>query len=122
MLKAHRAIESITMDREVMHLRDSWVPKYAEFVYNGFWFSPERQMLQVAIDEAQRDVTGTARLKLYKGNCVVLGRKSEKSLYSPSHATFEADKVYRQGDADGFIKLQALRLRIHSSLRKQGLT
>jgi len=119
---AHRAVESITMDREVMHLRDCWIPKYAELVYNGFWFSPERRMLQAAIDEAQKDVTGTARLKLYKGNCTVLGRRSEKSLYSPSHATFEADQVYEQSDASGFIKLQALRLRIRSLLRGHGLT
>ncbi len=108
---AHRAVESITMDREVMHLRDSLIPKYSELIYYGFWFSPEREMLQKMIDESQKDVTGTARLKLYKGNCDVVGRKSPVSLYSPELATFEADKGYEQKDAEGFIKLNALRLR-----------
>jgi len=108
---AHRAVESITMDREVMHLRDSLVPRYAELVYYGYWFSPERSMLQVAIDESQQNVTGTARLKLYKGNCDTVGRKSPVSLYSPELATFEADRVYDQKDAEGFIRLNALRLR-----------
>lgn len=109
---AHRAIESITLDREVMHLRDSLIPKYAELVYYGYWFSPERKMMQTMIDEAQENVTGTVRLKLYKGNCQVAGRKSTKSLYQPELATFEAEKVYNQRDAEGFIKLNALRLRI----------
>ncbi|MEW6410556.1 MAG: argininosuccinate synthase [Nitrospirota bacterium] len=108
---AHRAVESITMDREVMHLRDLLIPKYSELIYYGFWFSPEREMLQKMIDESQKDVTGTARLKLYKGNCDVVGRKSPVSLYSPELATFEADKGYEQKDAEGFIKLNALRLR-----------
>jgi argininosuccinate synthase len=109
---AHRAVESITMDREAMHLRDSLVPRYAELVYYGYWFSPERTMLQAAIDEAQKNVTGSARLKLYKGNCDTVGRKSPVSLYNPELATFEADTVYDQKDAEGFIRLNALRLRI----------
>jgi argininosuccinate synthase len=108
---AHRAVESITMDREVMHLRDSLVPRYAELVYYGYWFSPERAMLQAAIDESQKNVTGTARLKLYKGNCDTVGRKSNVSLYNPDLATFEAETVYNQKDAEGFIRLNALRLR-----------
>lgn len=109
---AHRAVESITMDREVMHLRDSLVARYAELVYYGYWFAPERQMLQAAIDESQKNVTGTARIKLYKGNCDTVGRKSPVSLYNPELATFEADRVYNQKDAEGFIRLNALRLRI----------
>lgn len=113
---AHRAIESITLDREVLHLRDSWIPKYSELVYYGYWFSPEREMLQVAIDNIQRDVSGTARLKLYKGNCMVVGRKSPKSLYHPELATFEAEKIYRQKDAEGFIRLNALRLKVKKLL------
>jgi len=117
---AHRAVESITMDREVMHLRDSLVPRYAEMVYYGYWFSPEREILQKMIDEAQRTVNGTARLKLFKGNCTVVGRKSVDSLYSCDFATFEADQVYDQKDAAGFIRLNALRLRIRA-LVKEGL-
>jgi argininosuccinate synthase len=113
---AHRAVESITMDREVLHLRDSWIPKYAELVYYGFWFSPEREMLQTAIDEAQQNVTGTARLKLYKGNVTVVGRKSPVSLYNPDLATFEAGRGYDQADATGFIRLNALRLRVRARL------
>ncbi len=108
---AHRAVESLTLDREVLHLRDSLVPRYAELVYYGFWFAPERTMLQAAIDEAQKRVTGTARLKLYKGNCDTVGRRSPVSLYDPALATFEADAVYDQKDAEGFIRLNALRLR-----------
>jgi argininosuccinate synthase len=111
---AHRALESITLDREVMHIRDSLVPKYAQLVYNGFWFSPERTMLQAAIDESQRDVTGTVRLKLYKGNCIVVGRKSARSLYRDDFVTFEADEVYNQHDAEGFIRLNGLRLKIRA--------
>jgi argininosuccinate synthase len=111
---AHRALESITLDREVMFLRDSLIPKYAQLVYNGFWFAPERTMLQAAIDEAQRDVTGTVRLKLYKGNCLVIGRKSPRSLYRNDYATFEADQVYNQHDAEGFIRLNALRLKVRA--------
>ncbi len=114
---AHKAVESLTMDREVLHLRDSLVPKYAELVYNGFWFAPERETLQAFMDEAQRHVTGTARLKLYKGNCIVVGRKSPVSLFDPEVATFEADEVYDQADATGFIKLNALRLRTLKKLR-----
>jgi argininosuccinate synthase len=109
---AHRALESITMDREVMRLRDSLVPRYAEMIYYGYWFAPEREVLQGAIDAAQRNVTGTARLKLYKGNVVVAGRKSDFSLYDPQVATFEQDTVYQQADAEGFIRLNALRLRL----------
>jgi argininosuccinate synthase len=113
---AHRAVESITMDREVMHLRDSLIPRYAEMVYYGYWFSPERNVLQKMVDESQHSVNGTARLKLYKGHCMVTGRKSAESLYSPDFATFEEDQVYDQKDADGFIRLNALRLRIRALL------
>jgi argininosuccinate synthase len=115
---AHRALESITLDREVMHIRDTLAPKYAQLVYNGFWFSPERTMLQAAIDEAQREVTGTVRLKLYKGNCLVVGRRSARSLYRNDFVTFEADQVYNQHDAEGFIRLNGLRLKIRA-LRDQ---
>ena len=116
---AHRAVESITLDREVMHLRDALIPRYAEMVYYGYWYAPERTMLQAAVDESQRTVTGTARLKLYKGNATVAGRKSERSLYNPEIATFEGDSVYRQADAEGFIRLNALRLRIRAMVEKQ---
>lgn len=115
---AHRAVESMTLDREVVHLRDSLIPKYAELVYYGFWFSPERHALQSLMDVAQKGVTGTVRLKLYKGNCIVTGRKAPKSLYNPELATFEADQVYNQKDAEGFIKLNALRLKLNSRLYK----
>jgi argininosuccinate synthase len=115
---AHRAIESITMDRELLHLRDSLVPRYAEMVYYGFWYAPEREALQVFMDQAQRDVTGTVRLKLYKGNVTLAGRRSPRSLYRQDVVTFEADSVYRQKDAEGFIRLNALRLRIRA-LRDQ---
>lgn len=114
---AHRALESITLDREVFHLRDSLIPKYAELVYYGYWFAPEREMLQTIMDTIQRDVTGTVRLKLYKGNCIVVGRKSPKSLYHPELATFEAERIYEQKDAEGFIKLNALRLKVKNLLR-----
>ena len=117
---AHRAVESITMDREVMHLRDSLIPRYAELVYYGFWFSPEREMLQTAIDQAQENVTGTARLQLYKGNCTVVGRKSPVSLYDPEIATFEAGSGYDQADAAGFIRLNALRLRVRARRAERG--
>ena len=113
---AHRAIESITLDREVLHLRDSLVPKYAELVYYGFWFAPEREMLQHMIDEAQENVTGTVKVKLYKGSVSVMGRKALRSLYNPELATFEKETVYRQADAEGFIKLNALRLRIRKQM------
>ncbi|MCI0546523.1 MAG: argininosuccinate synthase, partial [Candidatus Rokubacteria bacterium] len=115
---AHRALESITMDRELLHLRDSLVPRYAEMIYYGFWYAPEREALQVFMDHAQRDVTGHVRLKLYKGNVMVAGRRSPRSLYRQDVVTFEADSVYRQKDAEGFIRLNALRLRIRA-LRDQ---
>jgi argininosuccinate synthase len=111
---ARRAIESLTLDREVLHLRDSLVPRYAEMIYYGFWFSPERRMLQTLMDECAREVTGTVRLKLYKGNVTVAGRRSARSLYRTDFATFEADTVYRQRDAEGFIGLNALRLKIRA--------
>ncbi len=114
---AHRAVESITMDREVMLMRDSLIPKYAQLVYNGFWYAPEMKTLQAYIDATQENVTGTARVKLYKGNCVVVGRKSPNSLYSEAFATFEKDEVYNQKDAIGFIRLNGLRLRIQNLLR-----
>ncbi|MBW2038928.1 MAG: argininosuccinate synthase [Deltaproteobacteria bacterium] len=113
---AHRALESITMDREVMRLRDSLIPKIAELIYYGYWYSPETDLLMKVVDETQHDVTGTVRLKLYKGNCMVVGRKSDKSLYHSGFATFEEDEVYQQRDAEGFIKLNALRLRIRRML------
>jgi argininosuccinate synthase len=111
---AHRALESITLDREALHLRDSLIPRYAEMVYYGFWFSPERAALQRLMDDIQEDVTGTVRLKLYKGNVMVAGRKSPRSLYRTDYVTFEADRVYRQKDAEGFINLNALRLKIRA--------
>lgn len=109
---AHRAVESLTMDREVLHFRDTLIPKYSELVYNGFWFAPERELIQTIVDDCQVQVNGVARLKLYKGNVILQGRKAAKSLYNPELATFEADTVYNQADAGGFIKLQALRLRM----------
>ncbi len=115
LIAAHRAIESLTLDRGAAHLKDELMPRYAELVYNGFWFSPEREMLQAAIDESQRAVTGTVRLKLFKGSVMVDGRKAPTSLYSAEHATFEADSVYDQRDAEGFIKLSALRLRLRGA-------
>lgn len=115
---AHRAIESITLDREVLHLRESLIPRYSECVYYGYWFSPERQALQALIDESQKTVTGTVRLKLYKGNCIVVGRRSPFSLYDPQLATFEEDHVYDHRDAEGFIKLNALRLVAQRRLKK----
>ena len=114
---ARRAVQSITLDREVTHLQDSLMPKYAELVYYGYWFAPERIALQKMIDEIQKDVTGTVRLKLYKGNCMTVGRKAPRSLYNPKLATFEAESVYNQKDAEGFIKLNALRLKANRSLR-----
>ena len=114
LLHAHRAIESLCLDSGASHLKDELMPRYAELIYNGFWFSPEREMIQAAIDESQKSVTGAVRLKLYKGNVIVEGRKSPTSLYSEDHATFEADTVYDQRDAEGFIKLNALRLRLRN--------
>ncbi|MCD6272370.1 MAG: argininosuccinate synthase, partial [Deltaproteobacteria bacterium] len=113
---AHMAIESITMDREVTHLRDSLIPKYAELVYNGFWFAPEMKLMQNMIDETQQNVSGVVALDLYKGNCIVRGRKSDKSLYSEDFATFEDETVFSQKDAEGFIRLNALRLRIQKMM------
>ncbi len=118
LLAAHRAMESITLDREAMHLKDELMPKYAKLIYNGFWFSPEREMLQAAIDKSQENVSGVVRLKLYKGSVSVIGRKSPHSLYSEAHVTFEEDSVYDQKDAAGFIKLNALRLRIGARVKK----
>ena len=115
---AHRQMETLTMDREVMHLRDSLIPKYSELVYNGFWFSPEREALQALITETQRDVTGLVRLKLYKGSIIIAGRKSPKSLYDPKIATMEAGaSAYDQSDATGFIRLNALRLKLRAKLK-----
>lgn len=114
---AHRALESITMDREVMRLRDALSLKFAELVYYGFWFSPEMEVLRRTIDETQANVTGEVRLKLYRGNAIVVGRRAPRSLYSEKLATFEADQIYDQRDAEGFIKLNALRLRTLARLR-----
>jgi len=115
---AHRAMETITMDREVMLIRDSIMPRYAQIIYNGFWYSPEREMIQKMVDESQKDVTGTVRLKLYKGNCTPVGVKAPVSLYSEDLATFEKDEVYNQKDATGFIRLNALRLKMQALLKK----
>ena len=118
LLVAHRAIESITLDRGAAHLKDELMPRYAELIYNGFWFAPEREMLQAAIDLSQKDVAGTVRLKLYKGNVIVTGRESPNSLYAKNLVTFEEDGgAYDQKDAAGFIKLNALRLRTLAARR-----
>ncbi len=119
---AHMALESITMDREVMHLRDSLIPQYSTLIYNGFWFSPEMALLQEMIDTSQQTISGVVRMELYKGNCTILGRKSDESIYSEDFATFEADDVYSQRDAEGFIRLNALRLRIQQMRRTQKLS
>lgn len=119
MLKAHRAIESITLDREEAHLKDELMPRYAKLIYNGFWFAPEREMLQAAIDKTQENVEGTVRLKLYKGSITVVGRESSKSLFNPEYCTFEEDAVYDQKDAAGFIKLNALRFIIEGKARNK---
>jgi argininosuccinate synthase len=116
---AHRAVESLTLDREVLHQRDAMIPRYAELVYYGYWFAPEREMLQAAIDAAQRNVTGVARLKLYKGSIAIAGRKSPLSLYRHDLATFEEEAVYDQKDAAGFIRLNALRLKVGSKTRRE---
>ena len=118
MLKAHRAIESLTLDREAAHLKDELMPKYAKLIYQGYWFSPEREMLQAAIDASQKNVEGKIRLKLYKGNVMVAGRESSKSLYDDAYSTFEKDEVYNQKDAEGFIRLNALRLMIAGKKQK----
>jgi argininosuccinate synthase len=119
LLAAHRGIESLTLDRGAAHLKDELMPRYAELIYNGFWFSPERRMLQALIDNSQENVEGVVRLKLYKGSVGVVGRKSAKSLYSQAHVTFEEDAVYDQRDAEGFIKLNALRLRLAARLGRE---
>jgi argininosuccinate synthase len=121
MLKAHRAIESITLDREVLALKDDLMPRYARLIYNGYWFSPERTLLQKLIDESQKTVNGTVRLKLYKGTVTTVGRASENdSLFDPAISTFEDDQgAYNQADAGGFIRLNALRMRIAAKLRKR---
>ncbi len=118
---AHRAMESICMDREVMSMRDQLIPQYANLIYNGFWFAPEREFIQAAITKSQENVTGEVRCKLYKGNCFIVGRRSPYTLYDPEVVTFEADDVYNQGDATGFIKLNALRLRIAANAKKPPL-
>ena len=115
---AHRDLETITLDREVLDIRDSLVPRYSKLIYNGFWFSPERELLQKIMDDAQEPVNGVVRLKLYKGNCMPVGRKSDNSLYSEAFATFEEDEVYNQSDAGGFIRLNSLRLQIQALNRK----
>ena len=123
MLKGHRAMESITLDREVAHLKDELMPRYAKTIYNGFWWSPERRMLQAAIDQSQAHVNGIVRLKLYKGNVMVAGRQSEDSLFDESIASFEEDDgAYNQADAEGFIKLNALRMRIAARQRARRFT
>ncbi|WP_457592797.1 argininosuccinate synthase [Hydrogenimonas sp.] len=119
MLKAHRAIESITLDREEAHLKDELMPRYAKLIYNGFWFAPERKMLQSAIDQTQANVNGDVRLKLYKGSVTVVGRQSPNSLFNPEFSTFEEDSVYNQKDAEGFIRLNALRFIIEGHARKK---
>jgi len=119
MLKAHRAMESITLDREAAHLKDEMMPKYAKLIYNGFWFSPEREMLQAAINQTQKWVEGTVRLKLYKGSVMVVGRSSDVSLFNAEYSTFEEDEVYNQKDAEGFIKLNALRFIIEGKARNK---
>ena len=115
----HIAMESITVDREVMHIRDGLIPRYADMIYNGYWFSPEREMLQALIDATQKKVNGVVRIKLYKGNCIVVGRMSRSSLYDSDFATFEEDEVYRQKDAEGFIRLNGLRLKIAKLLERK---
>jgi argininosuccinate synthase len=115
MLKAHRAIESICLDREAAHLKDELMPRYAKLIYQGYWFSPEREMLQAAIDATQKNVEGTVKIKLYKGNVIVVGRESKRSLYNDAYSTFEKDEVYNQKDAEGFIRLNALRFIIAGS-------
>ena len=121
LLAAHRNMESITLDREAGHLKDGLMPRYAEMIYNGFWFSPERRILQALIDASQQSVTGRVRLKLYKGNVSCIGRESPNSLYSMKHVTFEDDHgAYDQFDAEGFIKLNALRLRLGAMAGRKG--
>lgn len=116
---AHRAIESLTLDREVMHFKDSLITRYAELVYYGFWFSPEMKLLNSLVEESQKEVSGVVRLKLYKGNCTVMGRKSPNSLYLKDLATFEGGSLYDQKDATGFIRLNALRLKLNALRKKK---
>lgn len=118
--EAHMDLETLTMDREVMRIRDSLIPQYAQIIYNGFWFSPERELLQVTMDASQKTVSGRVRMKLYKGNCFAVGKKSDQSLYQESFATFEEDDVYNQADAGGFIRLNGLRLQIVAMQKKNG--
>ena len=118
--EAHMALETITLDREVLRIRDSLIQRYAQLIYNGFWFSPERELLQKTMDECQKTVSGVVRMKLYKGNCTPVGRKSNYSLYQGNFATFEEDDVYNQSDATGFIRLNGLRLKINA-LQKTGM-
>jgi argininosuccinate synthase len=117
LLSAHRALESLTLDREVAHWKDELVPRYAKMIYNGFWYAPERELMQQTIDASQEHVTGSVKMKLYKGACHVLGRRADRSLYDPEVASFEEENVYNQADADGFIKLNALRLRRQAQLK-----
>jgi argininosuccinate synthase len=116
---AHRALETLTVDREVIIQRDALIPKYAQLVYNGFWYSPEREGIQALVDASQEYVTGTVRVRLFKGSCYVVGRKSEFSLFDPQLATFEGESVYQQRDAEGFIKLHALRLRVRAQRERR---
>jgi argininosuccinate synthase len=118
--QAHRTLESLTMDREVMHLRDTLMPKISELIYYGFWYSPEMEMLKAAVEQSQKNVTGEVKLKIYKGNVIVAGRRSPYSLYQEDLATFEEDSIYDQSDATGFIKLNALRLSVRKLLEKKG--
>ncbi|MBB42469.1 MAG: argininosuccinate synthase [Rhodospirillaceae bacterium] len=119
LIVARRGVESITLDKGASHLKDELMPRYAELIYNGFWFSPEREMLQAAVDQSQKNVNGIAKVKLYKGDVKLIGRKSSDSLYSEKHVTFEKDNVYDQRDAQGFIKLNALRLRLQQAVRRR---
>ena len=119
LLHGHRAVEQLTLDREVLHLRDSLIPRYSEMVYNGYWFAPERESLQALIDDAQRNVEGVARLKLFKGNATIAGRKSPKSLYDPKIASFEEAGGYQQSDAEGFIRLSGMRLRALAKVERE---
>ncbi|HXN84550.1 MAG TPA: hypothetical protein VN867_00705, partial [Candidatus Binataceae bacterium] len=118
LMHGHRAVEQLTLDREVLHLRDSLIPRYAEMIYNGYWFAPEREALQSLIDDAQRNVEGVARIKLYKGNATIAGRKSPKSLYDPKIASFEEAGGYQQADASGFIRLSGMRLRALAKIER----
>jgi argininosuccinate synthase len=119
--RAHHAVESITLDREVLRLRDSLVPKFSELVYNGYWYSPEMSLLLKSMDEIQKGVTGTARIKLYKGQATIVGRKAPNSLYNHEYATFGEDTVYNQFDAEGFIKINALRLKLYNYRKRKAM-